>query len=500
MRNSLILKLMGAFLLVIAIGALVIFLLTSQATQNAFNLYSTRSGQVWAQRLAPDLADFFAQSNTWQGVDAFLQIELNGQITPGGGMMGQGRGPGAGRPGNNLTGTPAASGYGYGAGMSGMAGMGQRLILTDDRGVVISDTLNQLVGKQITAAELKNGASITANNRLVGTLIVSPNDLATANNPAADFLASVNGAILSSAAIAGGIALILGGVLFLQITAPLRKLKKAAAAVAGGDLSQRVNIHSRDEFGELGQTFNGMTESLEKFETQRRHLVADVAHELRTPLAAIQGTLEGIQDGVLPLDEEQVAALYSETMLLNRLVGDLKLLSLAEAGQLKLERQEIDLGIFLPRVVERDRPPAEQKQVRLDVEVQAGLPPVWMDGDRITQVLNNLIGNALRYTPEGGKISIQAALTSSGDEVQVSVVDSGQGIDPADLPYIFDRFYRADKSRTRSNGGSGLGLAIVKQLVEAHGGSVQAESPVYQGENQDGYGTKISFTLPKRLG
>jgi signal transduction histidine kinase len=480
MRNSLIFKLMGAFLQVVAIGSAVIAILTSQATRNAFTLYTTRSGQVWAQRLVPDLANYYAQANNWNGVDAVLQSDFGAQIIPGGMGMGQGRGFGQGSQNSN--------------GM--MSAMGQRLILTDENGLVVGDTQGKLVGKQISANELKNGAAITVDNNLVGTLIVTPNDLASSNTPASEFLASVNQAIVSSAVIAGGIALILGTVLFLQIIKPLRVLKNAATAIASGDLAQRVSIRSRDELGDLGLAFNKMAESLASAEIQRRHLVADVAHELRTPLAAIQGTLEGMQDGVLPLDEEQVSALYSETMLLNRLVGDLKLISLAEAGQLKLEKQETEPSILIHQIVDRAKTQSDLKNVRLETDLPSDLPILWMDSDRITQVLNNLIGNALRYTPEGGTITVQASYLTATALMEVSVRDTGQGINPDDLLYIFDRFYRADKSRARSSGGSGLGLAIVKQLIEAHGGMVRAESPIYNDLNQRGYGTKISFTIP----
>jgi len=483
MRNSLIFKLMGAFLLVIAIGALVISILISLSTRNAFNLYTTRSGQVWAQQLAPQLADYYAQTNGWQGIDAFIQSDILGQLphAGAGNMMGQGRGFGAGR-------------QNAGGGMLFM--MGQRLILTDEQGIVVSDTQDELTGKQIPSTDLKNGATITVDNRLVGTIIVTPNDIAGSGTPAGEFLASVNQAIVRSVVVAGFIALILGAVLSIQITAPLRQLKKAASAIAHGDLTQRVEIRSHDELGELGQTFNHMAESLSNAETQRQHLVADVAHELRTPLAAIQGTLEGMQDGVLPLDDEQIAALHSETTLLNRLVGDLRLLSLAEAGQLKLERQEVEPGGFLQQVTERAKSQANQKNVRLETDIQPDLPEIWIDLDRITQVLNNLISNALRYTPEGGSLTVQASFPPGGSALHISVVDTGAGIDPENLQYVFDRFYRSDKSRTRSSGGSGLGLAIVKQLVEAHGGSVQAESPLFQSDNQQGFGTRISFTLP----
>lgn len=474
MRNSLSIKLVGAFLLVIAVGAVVISILISYATQNAFNLYTNRSGQVWAQQLAPVLGDYYAQSNSWQGVELVLQENV-GEVMPesGTGMMGQGHGQGR-------------------QGQGGMMGMlQQRLVLADAQGRVVSDTHGELLGVQLGADELKNGAAILLDQRLVGTIIVTPNDFAGSGTPAGEFLASVNRAVLSSVVIAALIALILGAVLAFQITAPLRQLKKAAAAIAQGDLSQRVHIRSRDELGDLGQTFNQMAESLSSAETQRQHLAADVAHELRTPLAAIQGTLEGMQDGVLPMDEEQVSALHAETILLNRLVGDLRLLSLAEAGQLKLERQEVEPGELLQHIVERARPQATLKNIQLDGDIPDGLPLVWMDADRVTQVLNNLLNNALRHTPEGGQVRVSAAFEPREKELSIAVEDSGPGIAAQDLPFVFDRFYRADPSRTRASGGSGLGLAIVKQLVAAHGGNVQAESPI-----RDGHGTRIRFSLP----
>jgi len=180
---------------------------------------------------------------------------------------------------------------------------------------------------------------------------------------------------------------------------------------------------------------------------------------------------------------------------LNRLIGDLRLLSLAETGQLKLELQKIDLNELILQVAERMKPQVTQKSIRLATDIQADLPKLWVDPDRVIQVLNNLISNALRYTPENGVISIQTTFQSNSGTFQISVTDTGSGIDQENLPYVFDRFYRADKSRTRSSGGSGLGLAIVKQLIEAHGGEVRAESPIFRDEHNNGYGTRISFTL-----
>lgn len=482
MRNSLLLKLLGAFLLVITIGALIISTLTSQATRNAFNLYTTRSGQVWAERLAPVLADYYHKSNSWAGVETLLQSDLVGEYAPSGTgyKFGQGKGAGANH-------SPS---------MMGASMMNQRIILADPAGNILYDSLSQMTGNQFSTAQLSEGTSITTNNTVVGYLFIIPSDMMSANSPAQEFLGSVNSAILKSVIAAGIIALILGTLLFFQITKPLRQLKKAASAVANGDLSQRVNIHSRDEFGELGETFNRMAENLSAAQIQRQHMIADVAHELRTPLTAIQGTLEGMQDGVLPVNEEQLSALHSETMLLNRLISDLRLLSLAEAGELTLEKGRTNASDLIRRVVEHFKPLADQKQVSLTSEIQSDVPDILIDSDRITQVMNNLLTNALRYTPTSGNITIRVSGTLNNEFIRVSVTDTGTGIAPGDLPFVFDRFYRADKSRARTSGGSGLGLAIVKQLVEAHGGQVIAESPVFTSKEGSSFGTCISFTLP----
>jgi len=331
---------------------------------------------------------------------------------------------------------------------------------------------------------------------VVGTVLVASAGLIGSNTPAGLFLSSVNRSVIISMIIAGAISLVLGTILFLQITTPLRQLKKASNAISHGDFSQRVNNHSRDELGELSQAFNQMAGNLERAETNRQHLMADIAHELRTPLAVIQANLEGMLDEVLPLNIEQVANLHDQTLLLNRMVADLRLLSLAEAGQLKLERQETRIENLVNKVVDQVKFLAQQKSIKIRIDLAIDLPPVWIDPDRITQVLNNLVSNALRYTPQDGIITIAAARSSTqSDLIQVSVTDSGPGIDSADLPYILDRFYRVDKSRRRDTGGSGLGLAIVRQLVEAHGGKVEAASPIFVEHGQPGSGTRITLTL-----
>ncbi|NLG98773.1 MAG: HAMP domain-containing protein [Chloroflexi bacterium] len=478
LQSSLLIKLTGAFLLVILIGALVIYFLTSHATRSAFRVYTTQSGQAWAARLAPAFANYYADENNWVGVESL--IETIDSLPPG--MMMRWR---------NRQGNP-----GRGWGMMGgwMHEMGQRLILADAQGTVIADTGGELTGSRLMEEELAGGAPVIVEGQQVGTLIVSPLNLQAVPNPADTFLSSVNRSILISVLIAGGISLILVLVFSLHITAPVREMQKAAGEIARGNLNQRVPERSNDELGDLARSFNHMAGSLASAEEQRRKMVADIAHELRTPLAVIQANTEAMQDGVLPLDHAQVDAIHAEAMLLGRLIDDLRLISLAEGGELHLEREEIDLGNLLRLAAERIRPQCQQKEVDLILQVQDGLPHVCVDGDRITQVVNNLIGNALRYVPSGGKITVRAEGTSEG--VAVSVIDTGSGIAPEDLPWVFDRFYRADKSRARASGGSGLGLAIVKQLVEAHGGSVSAASPVFTAPDQRGYGARFTFTLP----
>jgi two-component system, OmpR family, sensor kinase len=482
MRKGLLLKLIGAFLFVIAVGAIVIWALVSQETSSAFNLYTTRSGQAWAQSQAPALAAYYTQNKGWQGVESLLQPEQNSAGM--GGMMGAGNGQGRGQ------------GNRWGANEPGMGMMADvRILLADARGTVIYDSAGELKNSLLSVTNLKAGAPVTVGDQTVGTLIIVPGGLVGTGTPGSEFLNSVNRSILTAVVIAGAIALILGSILAFQITAPLRQLKKAANAISNGDLTRRVDIQSGDEFGDLGHAFNQMAESLDKAETQRRHLIADVAHELRTPLAVIQANLEGMLDGVLPLDTDQVESVHEQTLLLNRLVGDLRLLSLAEAGELALERQPTDLGVLVHRAAEHVRPQAAQKNITIETEVEAGLPEISVDADRIEQVLTNLIANALRYTPAGKSVWIEVKTAGAPGEVELSVTDPGPGIAAEDLPYIFDRFYRADKSRARASGGSGLGLAIVKQLVEAHGGTVRADSPVFVGDDGQGFGTRMRILL-----
>ena len=328
--------------------------------------------------------------------------------------------------------------------------MGQRVIVADASGRVVSDSSGDPQEQSLSAQQLAAGEPIQVLGQPAGTVLVTAADTSP-ESPAGEFLAAMNRSILIAVLAAGAVAMVLGGVLFFQITAPVRKLKVAAGAIAAGDLSQRVPVTTRDELGDLAVTFNSMAESLGRAEAQRKRMVADVAHELRTPLSVMQANLEAMEDGLLPLNAEQVASLHEETALLSRLVADLRLLSLAEAGELKLERAAVDPAEVVRRAADRLSQQAQERNVTLTTETQPDLPPVFVDTDRVSQVIGNLIANSLRYTPAGGTITVDArseslsAATATRRRrpgVLVSVTDTGSGIPEADLPHIFDRFYR----------------------------------------------------------
>lgn len=319
--------------------------------------------------------------------------------------------------------------------------------------------------------------------------------------PERAFLSTVNTALWIAGLGAGGVAVLLGVFLARGIVAPLRHLTTAAKRIAGGDLAQRVPIAGRDEVGELAMAFNQMAENLAKNHEARRNLLTDIAHELRTPLTVVQGNLEAMLDGVVDSSPQRIASLHEEVTLLSRLVSDLRDLSLADAGQLHLQLAATNVTELVEKAIARVQAQADEKQIQLAADVPAEPPQANLDADRIGQVITNLLTNALRHTPSGGRVVVRVerdglavptsktSMLSREGALHISVLDTGTGISSEDLPYVFDRFYRVDRSRARASGGSGIGLAIVKQLVEAHGGRVWAESV-------PGKGSAFSFTLP----
>ncbi len=303
------------------------------------------------------------------------------------------------------------------------------------------------------------------------------------------FLARLRDLLVLVAVVGGIVGALFGMLVSRTLTAPLERLASAAQAIGARDLHYRVPVTGSQEIVAVSRAFNEMAAALEQGETLRRNLVADVAHELRTPVSVLQGNLLAILDNVYPLDTAEIARLYSQTHLLSRLVNDLHELSQAEARQLHLNLQSTDIAPLLNSVVAAFNSTAEAESVRLELVAAPDLPPVLVDPLRLTQVLDNLLGNAVRHTPAGGVITLRAE--ASNTHLCLTVTDTGEGIAPEHLPHVFDRFYRTNRGRSRATGGTGLGLAIVRAIVEMHGGQVSVSS-----QGVPGHGAAFAVLLP----
>jgi two-component system sensor histidine kinase BaeS len=359
------------------------------------------------------------------------------------------------------------------------------LLLLDSDGKVIADTAGTRIGmngKQFTG----NTKDLIVNGEKKGTLVLYRHEL---QNLEKEFIRSANASIMISGLIATVLAVLFGILIARKIADPMRKLLDGIKRIASGEKSSAVNITTKDEFYELGSAFNEMAKKLIRNEEIRQALVADVAHELRTPLAILQGKLESIQEGVAEASEEMILELADEVYRLNRLVSDLQQLSLVDAGKLPLNKQPTNMKKLIDRVCGHLEWLAEEKGIVLEYHQIPSGSELSIDADRITQVLVNLIGNALRHTPKDGKVVVSAEEKNGAFVLKFS--DTGEGIPEVILPHIFDRFYKRDPSRTRGEGegGTGLGLSIAKGFVEAHGGTISAESEV-------GKGTVFTVILP----
>ena len=302
------------------------------------------------------------------------------------------------------------------------------------------------------------------------------------------FAAAIKEVLAVAAVAAIGAAVLVSVFTARRIVGPLRAMTGASQHIADGDYHQRVPATGDDELGALADSFNRMAETLEQTEQRRVNLIGDVAHELRTPLSSIRGTMEGLVDGVLPAVPATFAGVQHEVMRLQRLVLDLEELSRAEAGQITLELRPLDIGILVNSAVDRLRMQFDDKGVGLRIDLAPSLPPAHIDAARMTQVLVNLLGNALQHTPTGGLVTISTR--GEPGEIVIMVHDTGAGISADHLPHLFERFYRVDRSRSRASGGSGIGLTISKYLVEGHGGRIEAASPGI------GQGSTFTVALP----
>lgn len=367
------------------------------------------------------------------------------------------------------------------------------VILANARGRVVYHNTHALENKRLDSRELDSSYAIydPESERVVGYLLLSL--------PARDLLGPMERQFITrfqrlvgiSGIVAVLVAMVAGVLFSLNLTAPLRRVAEAAKAVAAGDFTKRVPVQGGAEIAQVAANFNEMTEALQEAERLRQNMVADVAHELRTPLSVVQGSLRAILDDVYPLSKEEIAHLYDETRLLSRLTEDLRELAQADAGQLRLHPVSVEVSDWLTRAALKFGPAAEMKGISLEIDVPDDLGTIQADPDRLSQVLANLVSNALRHTPEGGRIQVSARkrLDLDAPAVEISIADNGEGISSDELARIFERFHRVDRSRSREHGGSGLGLSIAQSLVQMHGGAIWAESEL-------GHGATFIFQIP----
>ena len=351
--------------------------------------------------------------------------------------------------------------------------------LLDERGEIIYPVSGHMMRMSMSDRDMQAAMSLVSNGQNIGTMVfMSRNFNWQERQPT--FLVRINRLILIITSAAILLSLVMGALFSRNLSKPIRELTAATKAAAAGDLSQQVTVRSKDELGELAESFNAMNAELNRLITARRQMTADIAHELRTPISIILGNADGVRDGVLPLTRETFDVIVEEAERLESLVEDLHTLSRAEAGELPMTFSTVSVSELIDSMHLLQYQAALQKDIQIVVDISQDLPVILADPDRIVQVLRNILNNAVRYTPQNGRISLSAS-QSNAKMVQIRISDSGPGVSLDELGRIFDRFYRADTSRQRDTEGSGLGLAIAKSIVERHGGRIWAENNPNQG-------------------
>ncbi|MGB4595153.1 MAG: HAMP domain-containing sensor histidine kinase [Anaerolineaceae bacterium] len=464
MKTSLNLKLVAAFILVAVITGLVLTIVFRSVNQNRFDQFVLDQQSQTAAEL---LTAYYQTYGSWDGVEAIL-VE---QRSMGMGMgVGMGMGPG-------------------GQNVGVRQGETRRLFgLADPNGKVlvgVEDLWTE--GYILSPSEIAEGVPLILGNQTIGTLLAVQR-IPVYNAAEQLFINRTNRALVFATIGAVVLAGLLGAWIARGLTHPLRDLTVATKNLAQGLPQQAVKISSRDELGELGEAFNKMSHDIETSNQLRRQMTADVAHDLRTPLTVIGGYVEAIRDGALDASPERMELIADEVEHLNRMVAELRLLSQADAGELKLALQTLDPAELLTKSGAAFALEAQRKGILLTIDAPTGIARVQGDESRLMQVLENLLANAFRHTPAGGQVSL--GLATVDKQIQIKVSDTGEGIAPEELPYVFERFHRGDKSRHTDENQSGLGLAIVKAIVNSHGGSVSATSEV-------GKGTSLIICLPK---
>ncbi|MCB9420439.1 MAG: HAMP domain-containing protein [Ardenticatenaceae bacterium] len=453
--RSLSLKLTLAFLLVGVIGIALVTVVVRLQTQKEFDQFVLDKYQT---DLVEELRDYYQNNGNWDDIQAILVRT----------------------PDNRHAGSNWAP-----------------VTLLDAERIVIYGGIRHQTGEEVPKRVGDQSVPIEIDGETVGWVIfenfreVNPN---LPESPESVFLRNMNRAILYGALGAVVLALLLAALLGRTIARPVQELTEATQIIAQGDLGHQVPVRTQDEIGRLAESFNQMSADLAESVQQRRQMTADIAHDLRTPLSVIMGYTESLSDGKFKGSPDIYRIMHKETQHLNRLIDDLRTLSLADAGELPLTRRLVAPHELLGRIAEAHQVQTQQKNISLTVEAAEDLPLINVDPDRMVQVLGNLVNNAFRFTPEGGEIELTAVSTPlaanepAPTRILFRVTDNGPGIAPEDLPHIFNRFYKGDSSRQHSSE-SGLGLAIARSIVEAHGGQIEAAS-------NPGKGTMFTITLP----
>lgn len=449
MSRSLTFKLIVAFLLVSLVGTTVAAGYVAYITTERFSRYVAEQSRL---RMAERWADYYRIMGSWEGVREAM-------------AMREPAAPGA----MPMAGMPAGS-----------------IALADAQGHVLIAGAGLMMHQMVPMQALRSATPITVDGQVVGYMLYAAARVRP-DMPRLNFLFEFYRVLAVGSLVATAVALALGVLLARSLTRPLRELTTATQAVAKGELAQQIPVRSNDELGQLAASFNRMSAELVRAQEARRRMTADIAHELRTPLSLILGHAEALSDGVLPPTPQTFAIIYDEAQRLTRLVEDLRTLSLSEAGELALQIVPLRPEEIIERAVAAHQPQAAARRVEIVAHVPPGLPDVLGDFDRVAQVLDNLLTNALRLSPEGSTVELSTQALER--TVRFTVRDQGPGLAPEDQQRVFDRFYRADRSRSRDSGGSGLGLAIARQLILLQGGEIGVESTL-------GEGATFWFTLP----
>jgi signal transduction histidine kinase len=444
------LRLFFSFTLIALVSIASLLIVVRQSAIQEVQTFMFRGGMAGLEGMVAGLENHYASNHTWLGSDHLL--DLAGQ-----------------EPGNRRGNRGGQSGFG--GFMGGM--MNQRIRLADAQGKLVMDTENPDPMGSLENSELQQAIPLRMENETVGYLLPEGGMVFSTGDDTA-LIDRLSRAAYIAAAVAIAFALFLAFLLSNRLLRPIRSLTTAASALAEGDLSKRVVVQGSDELGTLGQTFNQMANSLEEAEESRRGMTADIAHELRTPLAVQRAQLEALQDGVYHASGENITSILEQNIFLTRLVDDLRTLALVDAGQLQLEMVPTTLPTLVERLLHRFKSQADDKQVDLQYSVAGECHEIQVDPVRMEQIIGNLLSNAMRYTPAQSWVKIQ--LECSADQAVLSVHDNGPGIPIDSQELVFTRFYRADQSRSRAEGGSGLGLAIARQLAVAQGGELTASN------------------------